>query len=159
MKLDFGVVYQGWFGDSARTVAVGKVSDEALRLMRGHPKSRSSRASRGAAGQPRGRHRPRGAAATSRRRLLGGARLQRARDRARSCTSSRQIPNYGAADDGLTLRLGMTLAIEPMVNAGTFKVEILDDDWTAVTLDRALSAHFEHTILITEGEPEILTRG
>jgi methionyl aminopeptidase len=58
----------------------------------------------------------------------------------------------------MKLRPGMTLAVEPMVNAGTFKVEVLEDDWTAVTLDRKLSAHFEHTVLITEDRPEVLTR-
>ena len=58
----------------------------------------------------------------------------------------------------MKLRPGMVLAIEPMVNVGTHEVEVLDDDWTAVTLDRKLSAHFEHTVLITDEGPEILTR-
>jgi methionyl aminopeptidase len=69
-----------------------------------------------------------------------------------------QVPNYGEAGSGMRLRAGMVLAIEPMVNVGTPKVELLEDDWTAVTLDRKLSSHWEHTVLITDAGPEILTR-
>jgi methionyl aminopeptidase len=69
-----------------------------------------------------------------------------------------QVPNFGEPGTGMKLRPGMVLAIEPMVNLGTHQVEILDDDWTAVTLDRKLSAHFEHTVVLTENGPEILTR-
>ncbi|MBX5483175.1 MAG: M24 family metallopeptidase, partial [Myxococcaceae bacterium] len=69
-----------------------------------------------------------------------------------------EVPNFGKPGQGPRLLPGMTIAIEPMVNAGTFQVKELDDDWTIVTLDGALSAHFEHTILITNGEPEILTK-
>lgn len=68
-----------------------------------------------------------------------------------------EIPNFGKPDTGPRLEKGMTLAIEPMVNSGTFEVEILDDGWTAVTKDRSPSAHFEHTIVITDHGPEILT--
>lgn len=68
-----------------------------------------------------------------------------------------EIPNYGKPDTGPRLEKGMVLAIEPMVNEGSFEVEILGDGWTAVTKDRRLSAHFEHTIAVTEGKPKILT--
>ena len=68
------------------------------------------------------------------------------------------IPNYGAKGRGPRLVPGMVFAIEPMVNLGGPEVEILEDEWTAVTVDRSASAHFEHTILITEGKPEVLTR-
>ena len=68
-----------------------------------------------------------------------------------------QIPNYGRPGDGPKLKPGMTLAIEPMINAGTSDVKMLGDGWTVVTADGAPSAHFEHTVLVTEGEPEILT--
>lgn len=68
-----------------------------------------------------------------------------------------QIPNFGRRGSGALLKPGMCLAIEPMVNAGTGKVDMLDDSWTAVTRDRKPSAHFEHTVLVTNGEPEILT--
>jgi methionyl aminopeptidase len=68
-----------------------------------------------------------------------------------------EIPNYRMRKKGMKLRAGMTFAIEPMINMGTGAVEWLDDDWTVVTADGSLSAHYENTILITEGEPEILT--
>lgn len=70
-----------------------------------------------------------------------------------------QIPNYGSPGRGPKLKAGMVFAIEPMVNTGTHEVEILDDGWTVVTKDRKPSAHFEHTVLITQGKPEILTIG
>jgi methionyl aminopeptidase len=69
-----------------------------------------------------------------------------------------QIPNYGKAGRGVQLKTGMVLAIEPMVNKGSFAVRVLDDGWTAVTTDGSLSAHFEHTVAITKQGPEILTR-
>ena len=69
-----------------------------------------------------------------------------------------QIPNFGRKGTGDLLVPGMTLAIEPMVNLGTDKIKILNDGWTAVSLDGSPSAHFEHTVLITDGEPEILTK-
>ena len=68
-----------------------------------------------------------------------------------------QIPNFGSSHQGPRLREGMVLCIEPMVNAGGYEVEVLEDGWTAVTKDRSPSAHFEHTIVITDGKPEILT--
>ena len=68
-----------------------------------------------------------------------------------------EIPNFGAPGHGPRLVKGMTLAIEPMVTAGDWKVRVLDNDWTAVTIDGSLAAHYENTILITDGEPEILT--
>ena len=68
-----------------------------------------------------------------------------------------QIPNFAQRRKGLRLQPGMTLAIEPMINMGTADVEWMDDDWTVISADHSLSAHYENTILITEGEPEILT--
>ena len=68
-----------------------------------------------------------------------------------------EVPNYGEPGHGPRLVKGMTIAIEPMVNAGTFDVRVLDNEWTVVTADGKLSAHYENTILITDGEPEILT--
>ena len=69
-----------------------------------------------------------------------------------------QVPNYGRPGRGPRLRTGMVFALEPMVNLGTERVRVLDDDWTAVTDDGKISAHFEHTILITDEGPEILTK-
>jgi len=68
------------------------------------------------------------------------------------------IPNYGKANTGIVLKDGMVFAIEPMANVGTYKIEILDDNWTAVTKDRKPSAHFEHTVIIRKDKPEILTK-
>ena len=68
-----------------------------------------------------------------------------------------QIPNFAQKRKGVRLQAGMTLAIEPMINAGTYEVDWLDDGWTVVSRDRSLSAHYENTVLITDGEPEILT--
>jgi methionyl aminopeptidase len=68
------------------------------------------------------------------------------------------IPNIGSAESGPRLRAGMTLAIEPMLNAGDKATRVLDDDWTVVTQDGSWSAHFEHTVVITDGAPEVLTR-
>jgi methionyl aminopeptidase len=69
-----------------------------------------------------------------------------------------QIPNFGEPGRGVLLKPGMTFALEPMVTVGDYHTRVLDDNWTVVTLDRRLSAHFEHTVAVTEGEPEILTR-
>ena len=68
-----------------------------------------------------------------------------------------QIPNVGKAGKGPRLQPGMTLAIEPMITQGTWEVDVLEDDWTAVTLDGGLAAHYENTVVITDGEPELLT--
>jgi methionyl aminopeptidase len=69
-----------------------------------------------------------------------------------------QVPNYGEPNKGIRLKEGMVLAIEPMINAGRPEVELLDDGWTAVTKDRSLSAHFEHSVAITDHGPELLSR-
>jgi methionyl aminopeptidase len=69
-----------------------------------------------------------------------------------------QVPNYGSPGRGMLLKPGMTFALEPMVNVGTYLTRVLDDNWTVVTADGELSAHFEHTIAVTEAGPEILTR-
>lgn len=75
----------------------------------------------------------------------------------RSLHEEPQIPNFGRAGTGPKLKPGMTLAIEPMVNLGTATVRTLDDGWTVVTADNSPSAHFEHTVLVTKGEPQVLT--
>ncbi len=157
MKLDFGVVYRGFFGDSARTVPVGKVSPEARALVE---------ATREALQQ--------GIAAMVPGNRLGdiGHAVQRhveargysvVRDFSghgigRKLHEKPEVHNHGQPGTGMKLRPGMVLAIEPMVNLGTYEVEVLEDDWTAVTLDHKLSAHFEHTVLVTEAGPEVLTR-
>jgi len=157
MKLDFGVVYKGYYGDSARTVPVGPISPEAKGLMDATRESLK----RGIAQMvPGNRLGDVGAAVQS---YVESKGFSVVRDFVghgigKKLHEPPQVPNYGQKGTGMTLRAGMTLALEPMVNLGTHKVEVLEDDWTAVTLDRKLSAHFEHTVLITENGPEILTR-
>jgi methionyl aminopeptidase len=155
--LDFGVSYRGYFGDSARTVPVGRVSPEAARLL--------------AVGEEALR---RGIAAAQPEARLGdvGFAVQRYVE-AEGCSVVRDfvghgigrrmheppaVPNYGAPRTGLRLRPGMVLAIEPMVNAGGWEVRTLEDGWTAVTVDGSLSAHFEHTVAVTEDGPVILSQ-
>ncbi len=154
--LDFGVVHRGYFGDSAYSVPVGKVSAAATRLL---DTTREALA--------------RGIAAASSRNRLGdiGAAVQSyveshgysvVRDFVghgigRKLHEPPQVPNFGSPGTGVRLRPGMVLALEPMVNAGGPDVLTLEDGWTAVTADRSLSAHFEHTVAVTENGPEILS--
>ena len=157
IKLDVGVKYKDYFADGAITVGIGNISAEAKRLT-----------------------------AVTKEALLIGIEMAVPPNRlsdishaiqsfveengfnvvrafvghgiGRKLHEEPEIPNYGKPDRGPRLESGMILAIEPMVNAGTFEAEVLKDGWTAVTKDRMLSAHFEHTIVIRDGAAEILTR-
>lgn len=156
LSIDLGLSFRRYFADIARTVAVGKASPEAERLLQ---------VARGA--------------------FYAGFRLARRNNKvgdisyaiqefveSQGCTVVRdfvghgigvamheepQVPNFGFANTGMVLRSGMTLAIEPMVNAGRPEVQVLEDHWTVVTKDRSLSAHYENTVAITDKGPEILT--
>ena len=157
VSLDAGVIYKGYHSDAARTHGVGKISKEAQDLIDATKQS-----------------------------FFEGIRMARAGNRLNDISKSidyyisgfgygivrdlvghgvgsklhedPQIPNFAQRRRGVKLRPGMTLAIEPMINIGTWEVEWLEDDWTVVTADGSLSAHYENTVLITEGEPEILTK-
>jgi len=154
--LDFGVVYEGYVGDSARTVAVGKVSDEARRLMdvtrkslalaieECRPGKRLSDIGRAVQDYVE----PRGYSVV--REFVGHGI-------GRHLHEEPQVPNYYNAANSMKLKAGMVLAIEPMINAGGHDVEILDDGWTVVTRDHSLSAHYEHSVAITEDGPYILS--
>ncbi len=157
MKLDFGVVYRGFFGDSARTVPVGKVSLEAELLVKA---TRESLQKAIAAAVPGNRMGDIGHAIQRHVEGLGFSvvRSFTGHGIGRKLHEAPEVPNFGEPGSGMKLRPGMTLAIEPMVNVGTHEVGLLEDDWTAVTLDSKLSAHFEHTVLITDNGPEVLTR-
>ena len=156
VSLDAGVIYKGYQSDAARTHAVGEVSAEARKLIE-----------------------------VTRQSFFEGIKLARAGNRLsdvshaiqqyvedRGCSVVRdyvghgigsemhedpQVPNYGRPGHGPLLCSGMTLAVEPMVNRGAYDVRVLSNEWTVVTLDGSLSAHYENTILITGGEAEILT--
>ncbi len=157
ISIDFGLIYDGFFGDSAVTIAVGEVDPKTRKLL--DITRQSLEDGIGAA-------------------LVGG-RLSDISQAVQVCAEAHgygvvrefvghgigralhedpQIPNYGTAGNGPQLKPGMTLAIEPMINSGTPAVKVLEDGWTAVTLDGGMSAHFEHTIAVTEDGPEILTK-
>lgn len=154
--LDFGVSYEGWYGDSARTVAVGNISPEAQKLV---DVTRESLA-RGVA-QCREGNRVFDIGHAVQKYVEGfGYSVVRefvGHGIGRALHEDPQVPNFGPSGRGTVLKVGMVLAIEPMVNVGSHEVRVLDDGWTAVTLDRSLSAHFEHTVAITPNGPEILT--
>ena len=155
--LDYGVIYEGFYGDSAITVGVGKVSADAQRLMdvteeslyKGIEQLRDGKrlGDLGAAVQKVAE----GAGYSVVRAFVGhgiGKKLH----------EEPPVPNYGEPDRGLRLKEGMVLAIEPMVNAGGYEVEIREDGWTAVTKDGSLAAHFEHSVAITKNGPYILSQ-
>ena len=156
VSLDAGLIYKGYHSDAARTHAVGKISPEAEKLI-----------------------------AVTKQSFFEGIKMARAGNHLYDISNAidayvtphgygivtalvghgigtqlheePQIPNFAQKRKGLKLQPGMTLAIEPMINMGTAQVNWLDDNWTVVSADKSYSAHYENTILITEGEPEILT--
>jgi methionyl aminopeptidase len=157
LSIDFGVVYRGFYGDAAMTIPVGSIDDDKAKLLR----------------------------ITKRSLELGieaaviGGRLSDISSAVQTCVENEgysvvrefvghgigrelheapQIPNFGPPGQGPRLKAGMVLAIEPMINMGRPEVKILEDGWTAVTVDGRPSAHFEHTVAVTEDGPEILTR-
>jgi methionyl aminopeptidase len=156
VSLDVGVVHQGFIGDTARTVAVGGCSVEAQRLM-----DVTEQALYGGIAQARSGNRVVDISRAIQRYVEGnGYSVVRefvGHGVGRSMHEEPQVPNFDEGKKSPVLRPGMTIAIEPMVNAGGPAVRILNDRWTVVSKDGSLSAHFEHTVLVTEGEPEILT--
>jgi methionyl aminopeptidase len=158
VKIDIGVVKGKWIGDNARTVAVGLVSEEALRLI----EATSEALRLGVAAARAGRRL--GDVSAAIQSLVESRGFSVVREFVghgvgRNLHEEPQIPNFGKAGTGPRLKAGMTLAIEPMVNVGRAGVRILGDEWTVVTSDGKLSAHFEHTVLVTRDEAEILTWG
>jgi len=156
VSIDVGVSYKGFIGDTARTVAVGGCGVGAQRLM-----DITERALyEGIAQAVSGNHVVDISRAIQKYVEGNGCSVVRefvGHGVGRTMHEEPQVPNFDEGKSTPKLRPGMTLAIEPMVNAGQHGVKILNDGWTVVTQDGSLSAHFEHTVLITEGEPEILT--
>ncbi len=157
ISIDFGLICDGFYGDSAMTFAVGDIDPQTQALLDATQQSLED-----------------GIAAA-----LAGGRLSDISHAIQLCAESQgygvvrefvghgigqalhedpQVPNYGAAGNGPLLKAGMTLAIEPMINSGSHAVKVLEDGWTAVTLDGSMSAHFEHTVAVTDAGPEILTK-
>lgn len=156
VSLDAGVIYKGYHSDAARTHAVGEVSQEAKDLIRVTEESFFE----GIKYAKEGYHLFDISAAIGRyanERGYGVVQDLCGHGIGSQLHEEPQIPNYAMNRRGVKLRRGMTLAIEPMINVGTWKVDWLDDDWTVVTRDGSLSAHYENTVLITEDEPILLT--
>lgn len=157
LSIDFGLIAEGFYGDHAITFPVGKVDQETQRLL--DVTSRSLHLGIAAA-QPDGYLSDISNAVQVCVEASGYSVVREfvGHGIGRQLHEDPQIPNYGLPGGGPRLRPGMTLAIEPMVNVGKSGVRIMDDGWTAVTVDGSLSAHFEHTVAITDNGPEILSR-
>lgn len=157
LSIDFGVLYQGFYGDAAITIPVGQVDAETAKLVK---TTRESLDQAIAKAVPGGRLSDVSQAVQAwvEKRGFSVVREFVGHGIGRQLHEAPQIPNFGPAGQGPRLKPGMTLAIEPMINAGRPEVKILADGWTAVTQDGRRSAHFEHTIAITDNGPEILTR-
>lgn len=156
VSLDAGLIYQGYHSDAARTYPVGKVSEEASQLIDVTRQSFFEGIKYAKAGNHL--HDISNAIdAYCTKRGYGVVRQLVGHGIGTQLHEDPQIPNFHQWRRGIKLRPGMTLAIEPMINIGTYEVDWLEDDWTVVTADGSLSAHYENTVLITEGEPEILT--
>lgn len=156
VSIDFGVKYEGFYGDAAITVAVGRISDERDKLLRvtreslhkGIAQARVGNRINDISGAIQDHVEMHGFSVV--RQFVGhgiGVRLH----------EPPEIPNYRRNEPTPRLQAGMVLAIEPMVNAGSFDVEVLRDGWTVVTRDRASSAHFEHSVVVTKEGPSILS--
>ncbi|HTZ17121.1 MAG TPA: type I methionyl aminopeptidase [Dissulfurispiraceae bacterium] len=155
--VDLGIVLDGFYGDAAVTIPVGVISPEAARLMEATEKALSMGIEQAVPGKRIGDI----GAAIQQHVEENGYSVVRAfvgHGVGRSLHEDPQVPNFGRGGQGIRIKEGMTLAIEPMVNAGGHDVRILDDGWTAVTSDGSLSAHFEHTIAVTRQGPKILTK-
>ena len=157
VSMDFGAIYNGFQGDAAITVGVGSVSPEARLLMETTEGALQAGIAAGGTGMRLGD--------------ISAAIQQYAESRGysvvreytghgigREMHEEPQVHNFGEPGQGPMLKKGMTLAIEPMVNIGNWRTSIGDNRWTVLTQDGSLSAHFEHTIAITDNEPEILTK-
>lgn len=156
LSLDFGVDLEGFHGDSAITIPIGPIPDEAEKLVDTTRQALYSGIEQMVPGK---RLSDIGHAVQAKAEGGGYAVVRQfvGHGIGREMHEPPQVPNYGRPGRGPRLAAGMVFAIEPMVNAGTEKVRMLDDEWTAVTADGELSAHFEHTVAITDAGPEVLT--
>jgi len=156
ISVDVGVRRRGWCGDSARTFAVGEVSDEAGALMTVTKRALAAAIEATVPGRHVGDV---GAAVEA---AVHGSGFHIIRDLVghgigRELHEDPQVPNRGTVGEGPPLRAGMVLAIEPMVAVGTWRIRTLEDGWTMATADGSLSAHFEHTVAVTDDGPRVLT--
>jgi methionyl aminopeptidase len=156
LSVDVGVKVGEWYSDAAWTYPVGQVTAEAQRLMRVTQEALELAV---AEAQPGKRISDLGHAVQEHVEAVGFSVVRDyvGHGIGRELHEEPQIPNFGPPNQGLRLQPGMTLAIEPMVNAGGYAVKLLEDHWTVITADGSLSAHFEHTVLVREGSAEVLT--
>ncbi len=157
LGMDFGVRYRGYFGDSAITVPVGEISGKARRLLEITALSLEKAIDAARPGNYLGD------ISSAVQTCVEAEGFSVVRDFVghgigKKLHEPPQVPNFGRPGTGIRLQPGMVLAIEPMINEGGYKTRVLDDGWTAVTADGSLSAHFEHTVAITEDGPFVLSR-
>lgn len=156
ISIDIGALYDGYYGDAAKTHGVGEISQEAERLIKVTRQS-FYEGIRYATEEYRLSDISHAIQTYVEQQGFSVVRNYVGHGIGTEMHEEPQIPNYGPAGKGPRLKAGMVLAIEPMINIGTYEVKVLADGWTVVTLDGKYSSHYEHTIAITEGEPEILT--
>jgi methionyl aminopeptidase len=155
-SVDCGAFYRGWVGDAAITIPVGTISEKAQHLLKvteqalyqGITQARLNNRTEDISAAVQDYVESRG---------YNVVREYTGHGVGRSMHEDPQVPNFGARGKGMRLKQGMVIALEPMVNVGTWRTRLLDDGWTVVTADGELSAHFEHSFAITDGEPDILT--
>ena len=158
LSVDVGAIYEGFHGDAARTCAIGDVPDEVAKLIRVTEESMIAGIEQVKPGARIGdigaavQHVAEGAGFSVVREYVGHGIGERMHEEP-------QIPNYGEPRKGLKLKEGMAICIEPMVNMGDWRTELLDDGWTVVTADGTLSAHFENTVALTPDGVEVMTDG
>ncbi|WP_027936984.1 type I methionyl aminopeptidase [Anaeroarcus burkinensis] len=157
ISVDIGTLINGFYGDAAMTFPVGEVAPEVAQLLKVTEESLYKGIAQAVADQ-RLYDISHAVQIHAEESGYGVVRDYVGHGIGRKMHEDPQIPNYGAPGRGPRLKPGMTLAIEPMINMGTYEVKTLRDNWTVITRDGKWSAHFEHTIAITDGEPEILTR-
>lgn len=157
VSVDIGAIVNNYYGDSARTFAIGEISEEKQRLMQVTQEALSAAIDKARKGNRLGQ-----VSSTVQRIAedagFGVVRQLVGHGIGRKMHEEPQVPNFGSPNDGPVLQVGMVLAIEPMINLGTYDVKTMPDGWTIVTADGAPSAHFEHTVAITDNGPEILTK-
>ena len=157
ISVDIGTLINGFYGDAAMTFPVGEVTPEVAQLLKVTEESLYKGIAQAVADQ-RLYDISHAVQIHAEEFGYGVVRDYVGHGIGRKMHEDPQIPNYGAPGRGPRLKPGMTLAIEPMINMGTYEVKTLRDNWTVITRDKKWSAHFEHTIAVTDGEPEILTR-
>ena len=156
LSIDCGAIIEGWHADAAVTVPIGDIDEESQRLIDVTRESLNAAIAQVVEGNRLGDV---GAAVEGIAEAAGFTVVREyvGHGIGTAMHEEPQVPNYGPAGRGMKLKEGIVLAIEPMVNAGSNETEVLDDGWTVVTRDHARSAHFEHTIAVTEHGPEVLT--